>query len=169
MTPLYGHFSQETAYIIEDYPYGVRLRCKRRCWIERHPKRGWRFCYQTTNPKAKIETWNKPKFSTYNEIAACMWLDDSGHVQWAGIGGFSTPEQILAFVQDFPQADMHELSAFVIAKLQFAKKQLSGEVVFTVNGVKQPLKDHEKARIEKEIETLRQASSLLFDASKVQT
>ena len=47
--------SPETAYIIEDYPFGFRLRCKMRVWIESDKKKGMRVVRQTTNPKASGE------------------------------------------------------------------------------------------------------------------
>lgn len=34
MKVLSGHTSPETAYVVDDYPYGFRLRCKIRYWIE---------------------------------------------------------------------------------------------------------------------------------------
>jgi hypothetical protein len=40
------------------------LRCKIRYWLEFHPKRGFRFVSQTTNPK-RGNVWNKPKASTF--------------------------------------------------------------------------------------------------------
>jgi hypothetical protein len=103
--PLYGHRSQETAFVVNDYPYGFTLRCKIRYWIEYRPRFGFRFMSQTTNPKRPGEVWNKPKASTYAEHAACMYLDENGHVQWRGVGVYSTHEQRAAFVRDFPQAD----------------------------------------------------------------
>jgi hypothetical protein len=30
---LSGHVSPQTAYLVEDYPYGRRLRCRIRYWI----------------------------------------------------------------------------------------------------------------------------------------
>ena len=60
--PLYGHDSMATAYLVDDYPYGFRLRCKIRYWVEYVPKKGYRMVSQTTNPKiADREVWNKPK------------------------------------------------------------------------------------------------------------
>jgi hypothetical protein len=53
------HLSPETAYLVSDYPYGFRLRCKIRYWLEHHPKRGTRFVSQTTNPNAAGEVWNR--------------------------------------------------------------------------------------------------------------
>jgi len=51
MQILKGHISPETAFIVDDYPYGFRLRCKIRYWLEYNPKHGFRFVSQTTNPK----------------------------------------------------------------------------------------------------------------------
>jgi hypothetical protein len=86
VTPLYGHVSQDTAYLVEDYPYGFRLRCKMRCWLESDPKRGYRFVTQTTDPRMIGEVWNAPKKSTYTPIAACMYLDEQGQVHWGHPG-----------------------------------------------------------------------------------
>ncbi len=73
---LIGHTSPETAYIQDDYPYGRRLRCVRRCWIET-TSHGQRFCAQTKDPKRSYEHWNAPKKSTYYELVV-MVLDQSG-------------------------------------------------------------------------------------------
>lgn len=83
LKPLTGHTSQETAYVVEDYPYGFTLRCKIRYWLEYSPKKGFRFCSQTTNPKKAGEAWNAPKKSTYTMLAI-MGVNDEGHVTWTG-------------------------------------------------------------------------------------
>lgn len=88
---LNGHTSAETAYVVEDYPYGFKLRCKIRYWIET-TKHGQRFVSQTTNPKKPIEIWNKPKASTYAPIML-MYLDEQGYVQNDGISGYDPPER----------------------------------------------------------------------------
>lgn len=85
---LQGHTDAESAYLVEDYPYGFRLRCKIRYWIETATKgaaKGTdRFVSQTTNPKRPEEVWNKPKTSTYLELGV-MYLDEVDHVQWWGV------------------------------------------------------------------------------------
>ena len=64
-TILRGHDSFETAYIIADYPYGFRLRCKQAVWLEFKAGWGSRYCTRTTNPKVPGEIWNAPKKGTY--------------------------------------------------------------------------------------------------------
>ena len=106
---LIGHTSPETAYVVEDYPYGFTLRCRIRYWIETRPKFGQRLVSQTTNPKKAGEVWNKPKAGTYHSILV-MGLDENDHVtstaiqfgadkesldKWAGKYGFAlTPDQV---------------------------------------------------------------------------
>jgi hypothetical protein len=83
LKPLTGHISPETAYVVEDYPYGFKLRCKIRYWLECDPRRGFRFCSQTTNPKKSVETWNAPKKSTYTMLGV-MGTNEEGQVTWTG-------------------------------------------------------------------------------------
>jgi hypothetical protein len=85
---LKGHSTPETAYIVNDYPYGFRLRCKIRYWLEEN-KNGARLWSQTTNPKKAGEVWNKPKASTYAYIGGCMYLNEEGHVAWSGLNEYS--------------------------------------------------------------------------------
>lgn len=82
---LHGHTSFETAYVIEDYPYGRTLRCKKKIWIEEGLKGSgkgqFRVVYQTTNPKKQGEYWNKPKASTFATLYI-LYLDPAtGHVE----------------------------------------------------------------------------------------
>ena len=84
MQILSGHISPETAYICADYPYGFRLRCKIRYWLDSSPNKGTRLVSQTTNPKVSGEIWNKPKASTYCRFGGTMFLDENNHVSWTG-------------------------------------------------------------------------------------
>jgi len=88
---LTGHDSAVTAYVVEDYPYGFRLRTSIRYWIETRPGYGQRFMSQTLNPKTG--RWNKPKASTYN-VLMIMHLDAQEHVTYA------TPEEFDLFRGD---------------------------------------------------------------------
>ena len=83
MQVLSGHYSAETAFVVNDYPYGFRLRCKIRYWLEVNSK-GTRFWSQTTNPKKHIEVWNAPKASTYSFVGV-MFLDEDCHTKWTGL------------------------------------------------------------------------------------
>lgn len=99
---LSGHNSVDTAYLVPDYPYGFKLRCKIRFWLDYRPKFGFRFMSQTTNPKFSGEVWNKPKASTYMPLAV-MYLDEKGHTQWTSISIYDLSE-LDAFVEKFKDA-----------------------------------------------------------------
>lgn len=97
---LQGHNSPETAYVVDDYPYGFRLRCKIRYWIETATKGQMsgkqRLCSQTTNPKKPLELWNKPRYGTYSALLV-MFLDGENHVATAAVHAFSGPEEFATF------------------------------------------------------------------------
>lgn len=123
MKLLSGHVSAETAYVVEDYPYGFRLRCKIRYWIEFKAKKGFRFVSQTTNPKRPGEVWNKPKASTYSLFGGAMYLDDNGHVQFAALGEYSSGAEAKAWQDKFgeavPEVGRLLLNKWVAAKVAY--------------------------------------------------
>ncbi len=96
-TVLVGHTSKETAYIVDDYPYGFTLRCKIRYWIETKPKHGQRVVSQTTNPKRPGEVWNAPKPSTYSPIRVLYLNAENGHVENTGISVYNSTAVIADF------------------------------------------------------------------------
>lgn len=157
--PLYGHTSEATAYLVEDYPYGFTARTQIRYWLEAKPKKGYRFVSQTKNPKT--DRWNKPKASTYSEWGGAMYLDDKGHVHWDGVGPYSDEQKILAFVTTFPGADLRELKKVVPAKLKFLRALLSGEVFMTVNKVRQPRSEADDDRTRGDIAVWEEIGSRL--------
>ncbi len=93
---LAGHDSPATAYVVADYPYGFRLRCQMRHWIEHRPGHGFRHVTQTTNPKKAGEVWNKPKAGTYAPVLV-LTLDAEGHVRSEGLGIYRGEEEIAAY------------------------------------------------------------------------
>jgi hypothetical protein len=147
--PLYGHTNEATAYNVADYPYGFTTRTQARYWLEHKPKKGWRLVFQTLNPKT--ERWNKPKASTYSEWGGAMFLDGNGHVQWEGIGPYSSDAKILAFVRTFPEAPT-ELAKIATQKERYLRGRISGELVMTVNKVPQPVSEADIEEWRRELE-----------------
>ncbi len=122
MKILKGHILPETAYVVDDYPYGFRLRCKIRYWLEYHKTHGFRFVSQTTNPK-KGNVWNKPKASTYARFGGCMYLDALDHCTWSGLTAYSTGAEAEAWRNTYgegvPEAGRVILDKWVAAKLAY--------------------------------------------------
>jgi hypothetical protein len=97
---LTGHTSPETAYVVDDYPYGFRLRCTIRYWLEFKKNHGFRLVSQTSNPKKPGLVWNKPKPGTYHEFAVMVLDGDKVHLHTAEPGGW-TEEETLKTIETF--------------------------------------------------------------------
>ena len=142
MQILSGHISSDTAYVVSDYPYGFRLRCMIRYWLEFSPTKGVRFISQTTNPKKAGIVWNKPKASTYARFGGAMFLDDNGHVQWKGLTEYSDAAESIAFRDTYgegvPESCKPLLDKWIAAKITYEAKLASGEIKI-VSTIKQYL------------------------------
>ena len=114
---LYNHNSQETAYVVEDYPWGFRLRTTIRYWIETKDAKngGQRFCSQTINPKTG--KWCEPKRCTYSHVIV-MFLDENDHVKTEHLTNYTKDETLRSFVEthrehltEFQKSQIKELIA----------------------------------------------------------
>jgi len=153
MTPLYGYTSPETAYLVADYPYGRKVRCRIRYWLESDPKRGYRFVSQTEHPRTLL--WNAPKKSTYALISGAMYLDEQNHVQWRCVTEYTDCKEALDYAKAFPGLDKTSSDTLVVwaaKKAAFAKACADGKAVFTINGEPRPWKDWELEEHSKEAE-----------------
>lgn len=99
ITPLKGHTSPDTAYVVADYPYGFRLRTQIRYWLESKDAHGTRFVSQTLNPKTGA--WNAPKASTYCQIGVMVRDESNGHIGWRGWTYYGGRCELEQFVKDF--------------------------------------------------------------------
>ncbi len=95
---LQGHTNFDTAYEVDDYPYGFRLRTKIRYWVEGN-KNGDRFVSCTLNPKNG--KWNKPKADTYKTAGVLFIEETTGHVKYACINPYHSVEQYEAFIAEY--------------------------------------------------------------------
>ncbi len=106
---------------MDDYPYGFRLRCKIRYWLEHKTGKGFRMVSQTSNPKRPGLIWNAPKKSTYCRFGGAMFLDDDGHVHWAGLTEYSDGAEARAWSDKYraavPEAGLAALDLWVAAKV----------------------------------------------------
>lgn len=100
MKKLVGHTSPETAYVVDDYPYGFKVRTKIRYWIENNVKKGKRFCTQTLNPKTGV--WNAPKLSVYAPYMV-MILDENNHVQMRSISLYANAGTVELFKSQYEE------------------------------------------------------------------
>lgn len=128
---LTGHSSPETAFVVDDYPYGFRLRCKMRYWLEFNPQRGFRLWSQSSNPKIAGLVWNKPKASTYARFGGAMYLDDKGHVTWSGLSEYCNGAEAKLWSDTFregvPEEGRPTLDRWVRAKLAYDAARKPGD------------------------------------------
>jgi hypothetical protein len=80
-TLIIGARSPETAVVVSEYPYGRRLRCVMRYWLETKKSHGTRLVSQTNNPKRPGLVWNKPHAGTYTQGAVVLHTDHNAHVK----------------------------------------------------------------------------------------
>ena len=131
MRILTGHTSPQTAYVVNDYPYGFRLRCKIRYWIEYKPVFGFRLVSQTTNPKRPGEIWNTPKASGYARFGMAMFLDENDHVQQTGLSEYSSGEEACAWAEKYiigvPEIARELTKRWIAAKVAYDKVHQKGD------------------------------------------
>lgn len=149
MQPLYNHWSQDTAYLVDDYPYGRSVRCRIRYWVEHKLGRGWRFVSQTENPRTLV--WNKPRMGTYAALGGCLYLDEVGHVHCRELSHYSSAEECLAFARDFPGADLALARTWALDQTKHLRDILSGALVWTVNRRPLPVRAADRERQEREL------------------
>jgi len=138
-----GVHTQENPIIINDYPYGFRLRTDIKYWIET-TNRGDRFCSQTLNPKSN--EWNKPKKSTYSDVMVLIANKD-GFVRTLSCSLNDKKEKAKAFLEKFEneltkiqKIRLHKVIGWdkTMEKVEFKirvrkfKHKLTGEIVESI-------------------------------------
>lgn len=108
---IYGHTTPETAYSVENYPWGFRLKTTMRYWVESKNKFGQRLATQTIDPRTG--KWCAKKYSTYSSVIV-MFLDDNGHVSYESPHLFSSKEEI----EDFKARHQDKLDNFQLSVLR---------------------------------------------------
>lgn len=156
MQILKGHYSPETAYLVEDYPYGFRLRCKIRYWVEYKPNFGCRMWSQTTNPK-RGNIWNKPKASTFARFGLVMMINDQGHVvHGASLTEYAGCQESIDFRDRYadalPSDDARKLLAYWVGKKQeFEMAKAQGRVTCTTTTTMNGISTVETTKCEPEV------------------
>lgn len=153
---LRGHVSPETAYMVNDYPYGNK-RCRIRFWLEDGGKKGKRFVSQTENPKTLV--WNAPKKSTYGDIIGLI-LDEKGHVQQYGFGLMRDFSRFEECARLFPE-EIPGLRVYAKCAISYRERALAGEVYFTVNGERREYTAGERERDEAKLQEAKDALAML--------
>lgn len=115
-----GAVSLETAYCVEDYPYGFKLRCKKYYYVETN-KKGSRLVTVTTNPKAG-DKLNKPVADRYMRAVVLFLDEETGYVLSDYLSDYSSIAQVEAFLNKYELGpDIEEtLNLLLLAKKKIA-------------------------------------------------
>ena len=113
MQLLYSAKSFETAYVVEDWPWGYTLKTECRFWIET-TSRGDRFCKQTKNPKTG--KWCKPKKSTYDAVAI-LTKDNDGKIFYLNLDNYASEDRIANFISKIDYERLSDQQKKQICKL----------------------------------------------------
>lgn len=114
---LFGHEDENTAYLVEDYPWGFKLRTQQRHWVETKKGYGQRHVTQTLNPKNG--KWCKPKKSTYAQIVVLFLEDETGYLRSYHYSiAYTGQEELDKFLSLVPY---EKLTAFQQDQIKFAR------------------------------------------------
>jgi hypothetical protein len=119
---IYGSTSPETAVVVNNYPWGFKLKTSQRYWIET-TKHGDRFVTQTLNPKTNA--WCNPKKSTYSAVLVMTTenKDDKTFVHHIGLSlGYSNAEQVATFETQIDKSKLNESQLKMICKCKAINK-----------------------------------------------
>jgi hypothetical protein len=119
---IYGAVSPETAVVVNNYPWGFKLKTSQRYWIET-TKSGDRFVTQTLNPKTNA--WCNPKKSTYSAVMVMTTEDKDNKTFVSSIGldlGYSNVEQVATFESEIDKSKLNESQLKMICKCKAINK-----------------------------------------------
>jgi len=129
---IYNKDSFENAIEVSNYPWGFRLKTKRRTWIETNKTRGDRVVFCTLNPKT--QKWCAVKKATYNAVEV-LFIDENEHIKSDSIYQYGTNEQK---IQDFLAAvdyeKLNDLQKKQVCKLRSINKVME-KVSFKIEKV----------------------------------
>lgn len=74
-------FKTTEKVVVENYPYGFRLRCTKFYSLEFVSGKGFRYVEQTTNPK-NADKLNKEKKGTYDAVKLMFREAETGHIKY---------------------------------------------------------------------------------------
>lgn len=153
---LIGNDSEETAYVVDDYPYGFRLRTTIRYWIETAKNKDQRFVSQTKNPKTG--QWNKPKKGTYSSVIV-MGIDDNNHVTIDGYHMGTYEDKVNEFIGKYQLTDIQKKSMDIARAYARAQKMVSWSVT---SGSLEEMKDKPRQTIQEQTDIMKKCAVIQY-------
>ena len=129
---IYNKDSFDNALEVSNYPWGFRLKTKRRTWIETNKTKGDRVCFCTLNPKTN--KWCAVKKSTYNAVDV-LFIDEDEHIKSIGLWKYGTTEiDLESFISKIDYNSLSLLQKKQIERIKAVNKVME-KVSFKVEKV----------------------------------
>ena len=129
---IYNKDSFDNALEVSNYPWGFRLKTKRRTWIETNKTQGDRLCFCTLNPKT--DKWCAVKKATYNAVEV-LFIDENEHIKSDGIYKYGVnDEKIKDFLSGVDYDQLNDLQKKQVLKLKAMNKVME-KVTFNITKV----------------------------------
>ena len=126
---IYNKDSFDNALEVSNYPWGFRLKTKRRTWIETNKTQGDRLCFCTLNPKT--DKWCAVKKATYNAVEV-LFIDENEHIKSDAIYKYGVnDEKIKDFLSGVDYDQLNDLQKKQVLKLKAMNKVME-KVTFKI-------------------------------------
>jgi len=128
---IYNKDSFENALEVSNYPWGFRLKTKRRTWIETNKNQGDRVCYSTLNPKT--QKWCAVKKSTYGAVYV-LYFDENEHIKSLGLSKCAYKKELEEFTSIIDCESLSVLQKKQLERIKAIQKVMD-KVTVTVSKV----------------------------------
>tara|TARA_R100000654_G_scaffold21049_1_gene42545 strand:- start:312 stop:839 length:528 start_codon:yes stop_codon:yes gene_type:complete len=126
---IYNAKDFKSAVVVDNYPWGFKLKTKRAYWIETNNK-GDRFCYQTLNPKNN--KWCAVKTSTYG-AAFVLTQDEDNFVSYFGVHKCDSSKVVEKWLTRVDYNQLNTLQKKQLCKIKAFDKSMEGVKISFVN------------------------------------
>ena len=127
---IYNAKNFESAVVVDNYPWGFKLKTKRAYWVETNSK-GDRFCYQTLNPKTN--KWCAVKTSTYGAAFVLTQDDSNGYVSYFGLSKCDNAKDVESWLSKVDYEQLDTLQKKQLCRIKAFDKSMEGVKISFVN------------------------------------
>lgn len=121
----------ETKVTCENYPYGLRMKTTKTDWLEFSPKKGFRHCSQTIDPKTG--RLNNPKKSTYYPVGI-LGVDENQHTKFWACGFNGEKEMKISYKhlsENFDKYTSTQMEWLYYEALSYLKVHSQAMIIYT--------------------------------------
>jgi hypothetical protein len=121
----------DTKVTCENYPYGFKMKTTKTDWLEFSPKKGFRHCSQTIDPKTG--RLNNPKKSTYYTVGI-LGIDENQHTKFWACGFNGEKEMKISYKHLYFEFDKYtgpQMEYLYIEAMLYLKVHCKAMIMYT--------------------------------------